>query len=74
MCAGCNGGNLRGASQDLNAKPFNGNQSDGSMGQGGYAMKASDKYDGSNSQDQKFEGSAPSKNASASAVANVGRT
>lgn len=74
MCAGCLGGNVKGASQDLNAKPFNGNESDGSMGQGGYAMKANNKYDGPNSQDQKFEASAPGKNASASAVANVGRT
>jgi hypothetical protein len=71
MCAGCRSSS-QGASEDLNAKPF-GTLSDGSMGDAGVAMKANDKFDGSNSQNEKYELSAPSRNASATAVANVGR-
>lgn len=62
MCNECLSPGIKGASRDLDDKPF-GTVRDGSMGHGGIAMADNPKFEGESSQNMKFEGM-PSKSSS----------
>lgn len=55
MCYECLSPEVRGASRDLDAKPF-GTLKDGSMVHGNEAMADDTKFDGPSGQNEKFEG------------------
>lgn len=71
MCRGCLSPEIRGASRDLDAKPF-GAVKDGSMGHGDIAIADNPKYDGVSSQNKKFEGTASKSSSDAKQVENSG--
>lgn len=57
----------------LDDRQFGVSTADGSMGDGGVAMKSNPRYDGDSGQTKKFEGKAPQRSSSASQAQFSGR-
>lgn len=72
MCSECLSPEIKGASMDLDDKPF-GTERDGSLGHGGVAMADNTKFDGPSGQNEKFEGMASDSSSDSKQVQASGR-